>query len=577
MHIILEKNVKELGKEFEFEVSESKLFEFFCNYCIVKKSYLGRFNPSDVTTEEDDASIDGIAFIVDGELISKKEDAEEYFKSHKSNLPVKLILTQVKSGEKFVKKEISNFNVGIKDFLSLEPKLPNGTFNKESIEIFNVIIDNLKKVRNKLPDLEVYYCTSGTYSEEREIKASFEMIEREAKSTDLFREVTVYPMGRSELNQLWNSLNASNEAKLTLREYFGMPEMPNIPQSYVGLINAKEFVDKVLIDSNGNIKNEVFEENIRAYLGENPVNRKIKSTLNNEDKKKLFSVLNNGVTIVTPDLTLTPNTKQIELTNYQIINGCQTSNTLFENYHLLDNNVNVVVKCIESSDGDNITDIISATNSQTDIPEESFFSLTEKSKLIQKFFEIQNSEVEKDSQVYFERRENEFKNEDVLQSRIVDIKSICRSYNAMFLNQPNISSRYVSAIFETQKDKLFQDNDQEVLYYVSALCLCRISSLINQRKHNSHKYRALKWHILYIYKYLVHKSLKDIQSNSNRAKSYCEPIIKSLTSSNKEYEILFQHCYRVIDSIDFPTSDVLKRARFTSDLRDATKKYLKNM
>ena len=197
--------------------------------------------------------------------------------------------------------------------------------------------------------------------------------------------------------------------------------------------------------------------------------------------------------------------------------------------------------------------------------------------MIQKFFEIQNTEYDKDSQVYFERRENEFKNEDVLQSRIVDIKSICRAYNAMFLNQPNNSSRYVSAIFETQKDNLFQNEDQEVLYYVSALTLCRISSLINQRKHNSHKYRALKWHILYIYKYVVHKSLKEIYPNSSKAKSYCEPIIKSLTSSTKQYENIFQHCYRIIDTIDFPTSDVLKRARFTNDLRDATKKYISKM
>ena len=108
--------------------------------------------------------------------------------------------------------------------------------------------------------------------------------------------------------------------------------MPNIPQSYIALVSAKEFVDNLLTDENGNIKNEVFEENIRAYLGETPVNSKIKSTLQDKSKSKIFSVLNNGITIVTPELTLTPNSKVIELKNYQIINGCQTSNTLFENY-----------------------------------------------------------------------------------------------------------------------------------------------------------------------------------------------------------------------------------------------------
>lgn len=119
MHIILKKNIEEIQKEFDFDKSESKLFELFCNFCIVSKTYLGRFNPDIVTTDEDDASIDGLCFIIDGELITTKEDAEQSFDTHKSNLEVKLIITQVKSGEQFAKEDIANFNLGIKDFLSL--------------------------------------------------------------------------------------------------------------------------------------------------------------------------------------------------------------------------------------------------------------------------------------------------------------------------------------------------------------------------------------------------------------------------------------------------------------------------
>ncbi|WP_438712243.1 AIPR family protein [Aquimarina muelleri] len=577
MHIILKKNIEEIQKEFDFDESESKLFELFCNFCIVSKSYLGRFNPDIVTTDEDDASIDGLCFIIDGELITTKEDAEQSFDTHKSNLEVKLIITQVKSGEKFTKEDIANFNLGIKDFLSLDPKLPNGELNKEMIEVFNVVLNNLKKVKNKLPSVEVYYCTSGTYNNEREIKASFEIIEREIEITDLFSNVVVVPIGRSELTKLWNSITETNEAKLKLMEFFGMPPMPNIPQSYVALVNAKEFVDKVLKDESGNIKNEVFEENIRAFLGSTPVNQKISETLSNQDKRKLFSVLNNGITIVTPELTLTPNSKEIDLINYQIINGCQTSNTLFENYEHLDDNTNVVVKCIESSDEHNITDIISATNSQTSISNEAFYSLKEKTKLVQKYFEIKNSDLTRDYHLYFERRENEYKNKDYQQSRIFDIKLICRAYNSMFLNQPFNSARYVSQIFKIQKDNLFKENDQEALYYTSALTLYRFNNLVNIKKHNSHKYVLLRWHILELFKIVAHKKFEEIKPNSKKANSYCDTIIKKLNSKNRDYEEIFKHCYKIIDLLPFPSKDVLKRTKYNQELLGKAKEYVKKL
>ena len=574
MHIILKKNVEELANEFEFNDDETKLFEYFCNYCIVSKSYLGRFNPSHITTKEDDASIDGIAFVIDGELILTKDDAEEIFSSHKSSIETKIIITQVKSGESFRKEEIANFALGIKDFLSLDPKLPNGELNVEAVEIFNVILNNLRKVKNKLPSLEVYYCTSGTYNAEREIKASFEIIEREIEITELFNSFSVSPVGRSELLSIWNSITKTNEAKLKLIEFFGMPPMPEIPQSYVALVNAKEFVDKVLKDSNGNIKNEVFEENIRSFLGDDtPVNQDIVATLEDDKKRKLFSVLNNGITIVTPELTLTPNSKEITLINYQIINGCQTSNSLYYNYDKLSEETNVVIKCMESSNGDNISSVISATNSQTTISREAFFSLKEKSKLVQKYFDIKNSESTPGGKIYFERRESEFKNQAYQYSRIFDIKLLCRAYNAMFLNNPYSSARFVSKIFEIQKDDLFKDSDQEAAYYVSALTLYRYNALVNGRKLNAQNYTVAKWHILEIFKYVVHKKVENIKPNSSKMNSYCNKIIGVLQSKDL-FEDTFKECFHIVDSLPIPSRDSVKRNKYNSELIKETENYL---
>ncbi len=161
MHLILKKHVDELATDFDLvDDKESKLFEFFCNFCVVSKKFLGRFNPKEITTEEDDASIDGLGIIIDGDLVLTQEDASGLFSRNKSNLQVDIIITQVKSGENFEKDEISNFKLGIDDFLSLEPKLPNGNFNIEMLEIIKIIFDNLKKIRNRRPNIFIYYCTS---------------------------------------------------------------------------------------------------------------------------------------------------------------------------------------------------------------------------------------------------------------------------------------------------------------------------------------------------------------------------------------------------------------------------------
>ena len=198
---------------------------------------------------------------------------------------------------------------------------------------------------------------------------------------------------------------------------------------------------------------------------------------------------------------------------------------MFENYDSIDEETSIVVKCIESTDEDSISEIISATNSQTVIPFESFFSLKEKSKLIQNYFNVKNEDVNSDSNIFFERRENEYKHKQYQQSRIFDIKLLCRAYNAMFLDQPHNSARYVTKIFDVQKDELFKLDDHEAPYYTSALAHYKFSSMINSKKSDANKYSFLRWHIFFIFKHVIHGKVENIKSNSNKIDKYCSKII----------------------------------------------------
>ncbi|EKQ8001231.1 AIPR family protein [Raoultella ornithinolytica] len=574
MHAILSQYIEDLSHEFDIQTKEeSKLFEYFCNYVITSKYFLGRFNPIDITTQEDDASLDGISIIIDGELIISVDDATAAFETYKTSLPVDIIITQVKSGESFLKDDISNFNLGLQDFLSLEPKLPNGIYNGQAIEIIKIIVANVKKIKNKMPNLKVFFCTSGVYNKEREIVASFKVLERTCENADIFNDIEVFPMGRKELMKLWSSISDKNEASLQLIDYIGINEMPGIPQAYISIVKAKEFLEKIAMDDEGNIREEVFDENVRAFLGgDNPVNKDIAKTLHSE-KSKQFAVLNNGVTIIAPEIAIQSNTKVMHLTNYQIINGCQTTNTLYEHYADLNDSVELVVKFIESQNTDVAIEIVTATNNQSAVENESFYALREKARLIQKFFDIQRNDEVKEK-LFFERRENEYRNKSIQTTKIYDIKELTRCFISVFKMRPHDASRYVKKVLNTS-DIVFDDRDNECAYHCAAYICYKFNTLINGRKNEAQKYNRLRWHVAMLYPWVVNGKIDTPDSSSKKISKYCDNILKTLL--NEEYIEHFKTCQKIIDSIEMPTDDQIKRGKYTTELKDAAEEFLKKL
>lgn len=103
-------------------------------------------------------------------------------------------------------------------------------------------------------------------------------------------------------------------------------------------LNARFIMTKVsyiykLIKKSKEHKYPLFDENIRDYLGQNVVNKKIKTTLINEEDRKNFFYYNNGITIVCEDFgkfRVTTEGSKFEVNNPQIVNGCQTSSTIYE-------------------------------------------------------------------------------------------------------------------------------------------------------------------------------------------------------------------------------------------------------
>ena len=158
---------------------------------------------------------------------------------------------------------------------------------------------------------------------------------------------------------------------VTLFEENNFERSDGAMRGLIGTIRAQELI-KFLTDDTcpGKIDESLFEENIRLYLGEkNEINSKIYASALSKSSVE-FWYLNNGITIVCDSykyLTGQHNAP-VAIKNPQIVNGGQTSFSLFEAYSRdfkkLEK-VKVLVKIIETDDSQFRGRIAEATNSQT--------------------------------------------------------------------------------------------------------------------------------------------------------------------------------------------------------------------
>ncbi|MGI9558409.1 MAG: AIPR family protein [Thermodesulfobacteriota bacterium] len=126
----------------------------------------------------------------------------------------------------------------------------------------------------------------------------------------------------------------------------------------------------------------LFEENIREYLGRSVgVNRRIIKTLEDPENREKFFYYNNGITVLCSNVEKT-DSGSIEVTNPQIVNGCQTVNSIAEVLKNQDNieedfkEVFVMTKVLSVNQEENensfYRDIVKYTNSQNAINERYF-------------------------------------------------------------------------------------------------------------------------------------------------------------------------------------------------------------
>jgi len=182
----------------------------------------------------------------------------------------------------------------------------------------------------------------------------------------------------------------------------------------------------------------------------------------------------------------------LHISNFQIVNGCQTSHVLYEHRDALTDDFMVTLKVVETTDEDVFSELVRATNSQSKIEESQFLSLSPIAKRVEAYF---NTYEGQDGRLYFERRDRQYVEKGIAAIRVVSLHNAAKCVCAMFLRRPDLSFKYPKRMYEDFGSRIFNEENREIIYYASALTLYRFH-LLTPNNVIPQNMRRFKWHIL---------------------------------------------------------------------------------
>lgn len=520
------------------KLEHSLQFEYFCNFCVINKEYDSiSFDEKSISTGNSAQGIDGIGIIVNNKLCSSTSEIKQIMELNRM-LTVTFVFIQAKTSSKFDNKQIENFCRWTKSFFTEVPELFVTDEMRNFIDMKDFIYSNTRYMKERNPVCKLYFCTTGKWVDDPNLVSIINANKQELDNLDNFKEVIITPIDSNSLQSLYRKTKEPIEATIKFERKINIPSINEITVAYSGLLPFSEF-KKIIIDETGKMKS-VFDDNIRDYLeqDDNPVNKDISKTIKNGQLQQ-FCILNNGVTIVAQEIAGPSET--ITITNYQIVNGCQTSNVLYENRMMEGiDEMHIPVKIIVTTDQDIKSDITRATNNQTAVNAVELEALTDFQRNLEDYY---NALEKDDYKLYYERRTNQYKSfDEVPLYKVINRESQIKTLSAMFLNNPhNVTGNYGRLVEKIGED-IFNPEHELIAYY-------KLEQLLNENAllANSKRFR---YHILFVFRFLITKTINPNLQDKGRITKACNEIINVLKNETK--------CLNVFkESAEFIESEVL--------------------
>jgi hypothetical protein len=284
------------------------------------------------------------------------------------------------------------------------------------------------------------------------------------------------------VNILLSSKDISIDSSLMLLDDQHFEKSDGDLKTIIGVITAEDYL-KMLLDKNNNNKliEHAFNDNVRVYKPKHSVNKAIiNSALSNENYQ--FFYLNNGVTIICEECNYIPHIRNqnIKIKNLQIVNGGQTTHSLFEAYKKDKNkvkNIDLLVRICIARKNTGLAEMIGeSTNNQIPIGSRDLKSNDIIQKKLQDEFEMLG--------YYYERKSNQFSDHEY--TKIPNNELLAQLYLAYELDSPSEAKNNKNYIFNNLYEIIFDEENisAQILLniYKVYLPLSRMKKAIQDKK-----------------------------------------------------------------------------------------------
>lgn len=352
----------------------------------------------------------------------------------------------------------------------------------------------------------------------------------------------------------------------------------------------------------------LFELNIRDYYRTSSNNAKIVETASDKEEGKYFWSFNNGLTITCKKVDDLPENK-LKVEGLQIVNGCQTSNSLFLAYSnllrsnelnaikqerelttleqkeleevekmSLDPNTSLLVKIIETENEELVYKITETTNSQTSITAFSIKANESIHKNIETFF--------KEHDIFYERRVNFYRNKGVPIKKIVDIKKLAQVFMSVIKFKPAQAMSSPKKLFTSNYEIIFPNPaDRPMnynLYLIPLLVLQTLESkikVIQRSKSEQDEYnkKIMSYGKFHLTALITSSILKGSYNESTIVKN--ADLVKKAINNENEFEKHFNNGMESLKSIlvqiGAQSAELVSQKLRTTEIETAIARYIK--
>lgn len=461
--IILEGCIKTFKETNEIDLTESEVFEIFSLSQIHKDRNITYENIiSSIVDGGNDGGIDSIMVFVDEEFVESIDDLENFNFANKTNS--KFIITQCKKENSFKEGPLDKLITTIPVLFDLEKNelALLSRFNSDLVEQALLLIEVWKNTAisgGKISLEYIYTCNASEIVVNDVFKQKTDQLIEISKNCLSTNDVSFSAYSCNELLELYQK-QKSNRLSIEFKDRPLSTDFEDYGIGYIGtvkLANYKAF----LKSENGDIRDDLFESNIRHFQGLVDVNKKIKHTIENPIDED-FWWLNNGITIIAEEPKEVG--KKLSIENIQIVNGLQTSYSIFNNHNEDQNDQrSVLVKVIINKNKETTDNIIASTNSQNPVSATLLRATEPVQRNLELFFLNEG--------YYYDRRKNYYKNQGRPATKIFSIQLTAQAIQSIAFDDPHTARSRPTSLLKTENTykRIFNPNKDFKGYLNSCL------------------------------------------------------------------------------------------------------------